>query len=118
MTSTTPAMLKMGDTNTLSKEDSLTDQGHQCIMHASMTTYLVCQHAILTMAVFVVMTCLCLKLSNIMWISVDWVAIWIVNYCRFPDFSSTNKGDVNAVYHQAEFLGKGESILSCLQMEH
>jgi hypothetical protein len=30
----------------------------------------------------------------------------------------THKGDVVAVFHQMALLGKGTSILSCLQMEH
>jgi hypothetical protein len=29
----------------------------------------------------------------------------------------TNKGDAIATFHQMAFLGKGKSILSCLQME-
>ena len=31
---------------------------------------------------------------------------------------TTHKGDVIAVFHQTALLGKGKSILSCLQMEH
>ena len=30
---------------------------------------------------------------------------------------STHKGDVIATFHQMALLGKGKSILSCLQME-
>jgi hypothetical protein len=30
----------------------------------------------------------------------------------------THKGDVIAVFHQIALLGKGESFLSCLQMQH
>jgi hypothetical protein len=41
--------------------------------------------------------------------------LWIVTA---QALISTHKGAVIAVFHQTALLGKGASILSCLQMEH
>ena len=114
----------------LNKGETITFHGHQYSAHISMIHYCVGQHERATMEKALVDrganggVCgddmLVLEGSE-RFVDVSGLAGHRENQLRIVTAQAlinTHKGPVIAVFHQMALLGKGKSILSCLQMEH
>jgi hypothetical protein len=130
-TSTTPDTLTVGDrTYFLNKGETISFQGHQYFTHSTVIQYCVGQHesSIPDMALIDrgANGCVCGDDMRVLegserFVDVSGLGGHRENQLRIVTAQAlieTHKGNIIAIFHQTALLGKGKSILSCLQMEH
>jgi hypothetical protein len=129
-TNSAPSTFQVGDmTYYLNKGETITFQGHHYSAHMTCIPYRVSQHDVSTMEKALVDRganggicgddMLVLEGSE-RFVDVFGLAGHKVSQLRIITAQAlipTNKGDVIGTFHQMALLGKGKSILSCLQME-
>jgi hypothetical protein len=124
-----PTLTMNGDTYYLYKGESIHYQGHQYFSHITKCHYRVGQHDVGDMEHALVdrganggicgTDMLVLK-GRKRFVDVVGLAGHKVSQLRIVTAQAlvpTHKGDAIATFHQMDLLGKGKSILSCLQME-
>ena len=130
-TSLVPTTVQFGETTYyLNKGETLTVQGNQYSAHMALLQYCVGQHDVTSSDKALVDRganggicgddMLVLEGSE-RFVDVSGLAGHKVNQLRIVTAQAlihTHKGDAIATFHQMALLGKGKSILSCIQMEH
>ena len=130
-TSTTPDTLTVGDrTYFLNKGETITFQGNQYFTHSTFIKYRIGQHEFSAPDMALIDRgangCVCGDDMRVLegterFVDISGLGGHRENQLRIVTAQAlieTHKGDVIAVFHQIALLGKGKSILSCLQMEH
>jgi hypothetical protein len=128
---TTPDMLTIADTMYyLNKGETITFQGHQYFTHSTLIQYCVGQHECVSSDMALIDRgangCVCSDDMLVLegsepFVDVSGLGGHRKNQLRIVSAQGlivTHKGNVIAVFHQTALLGKGKSILPCLQMEN
>jgi hypothetical protein len=129
--STTPDTLTVGDpTYFLNKGETITFQGNQYFTHSTIICYCIGQHEFTATDMALIERgangCVCGDYMRVLEGSECFVDVSGLGGHRKNQLCivtaqalmETQKGNVIAVFHQIAILGKGKSILSCIQMEH
>jgi hypothetical protein len=125
-----PSTAQIGDTTYyLNKGETITFQGHQYSSHMTRVNYSIGQHDVTTMEYALIDRdanggisgddMLVLEVSRI-FVDVSGLARHNIIQLRIVTAQAlitTHKGEAIATFHQMALLGKGKSILTCLQME-
>ena len=130
-TTTTPDTLAMGDLMYyLNKGETITFQGNQYSTHSTLISYHIGQHESSKNDMALVDRgangCVCgddmlVLEGSERFVDVSGLGGHRENQLRIVTAQAlieTHKGNVIAIFHQTALLGKGKSILSCIQMEH
>ena len=125
-----PNTVQVGDTTYhLNKGETITFQGHQYSVHMTCIPYFVSQHDVLVMDKALIDRGanggICGDDMEVLegserFVDVFGLAGHKVSQLRIVTAQAliaTHKGNIIATFHQMALLGKGKSILSCLQME-
>lgn len=130
-TTTTPDTLAMGDIMYyLNKGETISFQGNQYSTHSTIISYRIGQHESSKNDMALVDRgangCVCgddmlVLEGSERFVDVSGLGGHRENQLRIVTAQAlieTHKGNVIAIFHQTALLGKGKSILSCIQMEH